>query len=87
MVQTLDLRDHLFGRRGHQRFHIPGRRARKRYQHIGHGDVDLRLLLARRHQHGKQAEQHRHQRDQRRELRMQKKFREATGNTHAVICP
>ena len=91
MVQALNLRDHLLGRRGHQHFHIPGRRARKRNQHVGHGDVDLRLFLARRHQNGKQAEQHRHQCDQRGELRMQKEFREATCNSHAVshavICP
>jgi hypothetical protein len=40
---------------------------RERDQHIGHGHVDLRLFLARRDQHGKQAEQQGHQGQQRRD--------------------
>ena len=41
----------------------------KGMKHVGHRHVDLRLLLARRHQHGERAEQQRHQRQQRRDLR------------------
>ena len=69
MLDAGDARQHLLGRNRDHLLDIAHRGARKRHQHIGHGDVDLRLLLARRHQHGKDAQQQRDQRQQRGDLR------------------
>ena len=63
-----DLRQHLLGRRRHHLLDVAHRGARERDQHVGHRHVDLRLFLARRHQHRERAEQQREQREQRRDL-------------------
>ena len=66
-------RDHLLGRSGDQALHVLGRGARERDEHVRHGDVDLRLFLLGRDEHGEQAEQEQHQGQQRGELRPRKK--------------
>jgi hypothetical protein len=58
----------FFERTGETVFNFGGRRARKRAEHIDHRHVDLRLLLAREHPNGEDAEQHRRQHDDGREL-------------------
>ena len=87
-VDVLDagnLRQHLLGRRRHQALHVLGGSAGEGDEHIRHGDVDLRLFLARRHQHGEQAEQEGDQREQRRHLRMQEGFGDTSGDTHISV--
>ena len=74
------LRQHLFGRRGHHLFHVAHRCARKRDQHVGHRDVDLRLFLARCREQREQTQQQRHQRQQRRDLRRLEVRGDASGD-------
>ena len=50
-----DLTEHLFGRPGDHILDVGAACAGKRDQHIGHRDVDLWLLLARRHEYREQA--------------------------------
>ncbi len=85
VIDAGDLRQHLLGRRGHRVRHILRRRAGIGDQHVGHGDVDLRLFLARGHQHGECAEQQRHQRQQRRHLRMQEGSGNTSGYSHCLL--
>jgi hypothetical protein len=80
-----DLRQHLLGRCGHHLLDITHRRPGKRDQHIGHGHVDLRLFLARRHQHREDAQQQRHQRQQWRDLRRLEVGRDATRDTERAF--
>ena len=56
-----DLAQHLLCRLGHHVLDIGAAGARKRNQHVGHGDVDLGLFLTRSHQHSEQAQQQGHQ--------------------------
>ena len=84
MLGAGDLREHLLGRNGHHLFHVAHAGAGERNQHVGHGDVDLRLFLARRHQHGKRAEQKGHQRQQR-VICAPGKRRNAPRNAHALV--
>ena len=72
-----DLRQHLFGRHRDHLLDVPHRGTRKRDQHVGHRHVDLRLLLARRDQHGEQAEEQRDEGQQRRDLRRLEQGRDA----------
>ncbi len=84
-VDVLDAgnkRQHLLGRRRHQAFHVLGGSAGEGNEHVRHGNVDLRLFLARRHHHGEQAEQEGDERDQRRHLRLQEAFGDTAGNAH-----
>ena len=72
MIHPGDLRQHLLGRCGHGLRHISGGGARIGNQHIRHGYIDLRLFLARRHQHCKRTQQHCNQCQQWRHVRVQK---------------
>ena len=69
VLEARDLREHLLGRNRDQRLDVLRRRARERHEDVGHRDVDLRLLLARRHDDRERARHQQHERDQRRELR------------------
>jgi hypothetical protein len=64
-----DLGQHLLGRAGDHLFDIADAGPGKGDQHVGHGHVDLRLFLARRHEHCEEAEQQGDQGQQRRDLR------------------
>ena len=74
-----DLRQHLLGRRGDHLFHVPRRCAGERNQHVRHRHVDLRLLLARRDEHGEYAQEKGADRQQRRDLRRLEIGGDATG--------
>jgi hypothetical protein len=87
MLDTRHSRQDLFGGRGHQILDVLHRRAGKGDEHVGHGDVDLRLFLARRDQGGKNAHQQRDQRQQGRHLRAGKETGDAAGNTHYATLP
>ncbi len=65
VFDTVDLVQHLFGRRRDQTLHLARRCARERDEDVGEGHIDLRLFLARRHQHRKHAQQQPDQRQQR----------------------
>ncbi len=67
VFDAVDLRQHLLGGLGDHFFHIGTGRAREGNDDIRHRDVDLRLFFARRDQHGEQAQQQGHQRQQRRD--------------------
>ena len=86
VLEALDLRDHLLRGGGDQRFDVPRRCPRKRHDHVGHGHVDLRLLLARRDGDRERTEQERNERDERRQPRRQKESREAAGNAQRRLC-
>jgi hypothetical protein len=73
-----DLRQHLLGRQRDHRLDVVDRCARELDEHVGHGDVDLRLLLARGDEHREQAHQQRDQREQRRDLRVLEVARDAS---------
>ena len=79
-----DARQHLLRRARHQGLHVLGRGAREGNEHIGHGDVDLGLLLPRRDEHGEQAQQEGDQGHQRRQLIALEISGDASGNTHFV---
>ena len=81
MLGACHLREHLLGRNGHHLLHIGHAGARKGNQHIGHGDVDLRLFLARSYQHGKHAQQQCQQGQQRCDVGALKQRRDAARNT------
>ena len=85
VLEPMDLTDHLLGRDRDQRLHILRRCAGKRDQHVGHGDVDLRLLLARRHHDGERAGEQRADRDQRRQPRSEEELRDASGDAHVTL--
>ncbi len=86
MLDLLDFRKHLFGRRGHQVFRFTGRGAGERDKNVGEGDVDLRLLFARRHQDGEQAEQQTHQGQQGGDLGGEEAFGDTARNTQLTHC-
>ena len=84
---VLDPRDpgqHLFCRRGHHLLDLAHRGPREGDHHVGHGDVDLRLFLARRDHHREDAQQQGNQCQQRRDLGALEKAGDATGNAHGV---
>ena len=83
VLDTGDLRQHLFGRPRHHVLHIGAARSRKSDQHVGHGHVDLRLFLPRRDQHGEQAQQQCHDRQQRRDGIGLERSRDAARNAQA----
>jgi hypothetical protein len=87
VLEAVDLADYLLGRGRNQRLHVFRRGAGKRDQHVRHGDVDLRLLLARRHQNRESAQQQRDERDQRREPRLEEEAGDAPGDAHDVNQP
>jgi hypothetical protein len=70
VLQPRHLREHLFGGTGHHLLHVGRRGARERDDDVRHGDVDLRLLLARGHEDGEYAQQQRHQGQERRQPRI-----------------
>jgi len=74
-------RQHLLGRARDQILDILGRGAWEGDQHVGHGHVDLRLLLARRDENGEDAEQEGDQRQQRRHPRFLEGGGDAAGDT------
>src|SRR6266581_457932 len=86
-VHVLDARDarqDLLGRPGHEGLDVPGRGAGKGNEDIGHGHVDLRLLLARRDQRRKDAQQQGDQCQQRGHRVAQEESGDASGNAHDV---
>ena len=66
VLDACNLTQHLLGGLGHHVLHVGTAGSRKRNQHIGHGDVDLRLFFPRRHHDGKKPQQQGHQGQQRR---------------------
>ena len=80
-----DARQHLFRRPRHQCLDIPGRGAGEGDEDIGHGDVDLRLFLARRDQGCANAEQQGDQRDQGRQGIPEKVLCNSTGDAHVCL--
>ena len=84
MFGARHLREDLFGGYGHHLLHVGHAGTGEGNQHIGHGDVDLRLFFARRHQHGKRAEQQGHQRQQRRNVRALEHGRDPAGDSEVV---
>jgi hypothetical protein len=81
MFHALYLGKHLLGGRADQMLHFLRRGAGKRDKYIGESDIDLRLFLPRRHQYREQAEQQTHQRQQRRDLGVQKLLGDRAGKT------
>ena len=75
-----DLREHLLGRPRDHVLHVGAAGPGEGDQHIGHRDVDLRLFLARCHQHREQAEQQRDDRQQRRDRVGLEEGRHAAGD-------
>ena len=65
VLDALDLRELLFQRHGHELLDVARAGAIERHDDVGHGHVDLRLLLARRDRHREQAEQQTHDRQDR----------------------
>ena len=76
MLDADNFGQHLFRRRAHHLFDLGGGRAGKRNEHVGEGDIDLWLFLARRNQHREYPEQQRDQNQQRGHLRLQKRLRQ-----------
>jgi hypothetical protein len=90
VLDAAHLREHLLGGRRDQRLDVARGCPREGHQHVRHGDVDLRLFLARRHRHGEHAEQERHQREERGELRVLEEARDAARGAHVrppASCP
>ncbi len=87
IVDALDLREHLLGRRGDQLRHLLRARPGERDEHVGHGHVDLRLFLARGYQDREQPQQQAQQGQQRRDLGRQKGLGNAPGDPHALGRP
>jgi hypothetical protein len=69
VLDALYLGEHLFGGRSHHLFDVGHRRPGEGDEDVGHGHVDLRLLLARRDQHGEEPHEQGDEREQRRDLR------------------
>ena len=67
MLKTCDLRQLLLHRAGDLGLDIGAGGSGERHDDVGHGDVDLRLFLARRHQRGEQPQQQARHRQDRRE--------------------
>ena len=67
MFDSGDLAQDLLCRARHHVLHIRAAGTREGDQHIGHRHIDLRFFLARCDQHGKQAKQHRNNRQKRRQ--------------------
>ena len=80
-----NLAQRLLGGPGHHVLHILAAGPRKGNQHIGHGHIDLGLFFTRGHQHGKQAHQQGHQRQQGREGIGLKSRGNAARNTHGWL--
>jgi hypothetical protein len=73
-----DARQDLLGGPRHQCFDVPRGRPREGDEDVGHGDVDLRLFLARRNQRRAYAQQQRDQGDQGRQGIPEKVLRDTT---------
>jgi hypothetical protein len=68
VLEPPDLRQHLLGGNRDQLLDVLRRGAREGHEHVGHRHVDLRLLLARRDDHGERTRHDEHEREQRRQL-------------------
>ena len=77
--------EHLLGRARHHVLHVGAAGAGEGDQHVGHRHVDLRLFLARRDQHGEDAEQQRDQRQQRRQRVGLEGARQAAGDAQRGV--
>ena len=77
VLDAVDLGQHLLHRNGHEVLDLDRRCARKRDEHVGERDVDLRFLLARRHHHREYAHEQRGQRQE----RCERVVLESPGNT------
>jgi hypothetical protein len=64
VLDPVDLREHLFHGQRDEILHFGRACAGKSDEHVGEGDIDLRLFLARRHDDCEHAEQHRRKREQ-----------------------
>ena len=82
VLNTGNLREHLFGRNRDRLLHFAHRSTGERNQHVRHGHVDLWLFFARRDEHCEHAEQQRHERQERRDLRGLKVRSNAAGDAH-----
>src|SRR5688572_19666672 len=81
-IQILDagnFPEQLFDRAREPLLHLGGRSARHRDEHIDHRHDDLRLFLARQGQYGKKTKQHRRNHEQRRQLRVDERRRNPSG--------
>ena len=85
MLDAGDLPEDLLGRGRDERLDVLRGRARERDEDVRHRHVDLRLLLARRHDRREDAEEGRDQRDERRELRADEEPGDASGDAHQTL--
>ena len=87
-VDVLDVRDleqRLLERRHQAALDLLGGRSGQPEEDVDHRDLDLRLLLARRHQDGEGAEEERGDDEERRQLRVEKGGGDATGETRSGL--
>ena len=85
MVNASHLGQDLFAWNRDHLLNIFDRSSRKRRDDIGHRDIDLRLLLSRRHQHSKHTKQQGHKRQQRCDLSALKSCGQSTRHTQFFI--
>ena len=85
VLDAADLGQLLFQRKRNQVGHVVCVGALERHRDRGHGDLDLRIFLARRHDRCREPQQQTHQRQQRRDLGRLERARDAPGNAEPIL--